>query len=168
MHCHAALPGEGAAPPSDNAEGFQWFHAGIQNRPRGPGTSSDEQAGSRSTLRGGDGSRYRRCRFCFLQKRILGTAGSKYWRCLGLRSFLLGVPRPSIRSPLLKPKRRHPSSARVPPPSYRQRFGAWTLSVAFRCSGFWVALSSLGERSNNCRRCLKFFYETGNQYCNRL
>jgi hypothetical protein len=49
------------------------------------------QAGSCRALRGGDGSRYSRCRFRILQKPILGTADSEYRYCLGVRGFLLEI-----------------------------------------------------------------------------
>jgi hypothetical protein len=45
---------------------------------------------------GGDGSRYGRCRFSVLQKPIVGTAEGEYWRCLGVRSFLLEMPQSSM------------------------------------------------------------------------
>src|SRR5579859_4521815 len=35
--------------------------------------------------------------FAFLQKPILGTADSEYWRCLGVRSFLLKIPQASMK-----------------------------------------------------------------------
>src|SRR5262249_12563026 len=54
------------------------------------------QTDSCSALRGGDGSRYSRCRFRVLQKPILGTADSEYWHCLGVRSFLLEIPHASM------------------------------------------------------------------------
>src|SRR5580693_397140 len=47
-------------------------------------------------LRDCDGSRYSRCRFRVLPKPILGTADSKYWHCLGVRSFLLEIPQASM------------------------------------------------------------------------
>jgi hypothetical protein len=54
------------------------------------------QTGSWGALRGGDGSRHSRCRFVVLQKPILGTADSKYWNCLGVRSFLFEIPQASM------------------------------------------------------------------------
>ena len=50
-----------------------------------------EQTWSRRALRGGDGSRYSRCRFRVLQKPILGTTDGQRWHCLGVRGFLLEI-----------------------------------------------------------------------------
>ena|SRR5580658_9483654 len=47
------------------------------------------QTGNDHALRGGDGSRYRRCRFRVLEKSILGTADSEYRHSLGVRRLLL-------------------------------------------------------------------------------
>jgi hypothetical protein len=50
-----------------------------------------------------DGSRHSRCRFRVLQKPILGTAGSEYWHCLGVRG-----PRS------IAPVERSPDDVRLP------------------------------------------------------
>ena len=54
------------------------------------------QTGSWRGVRGGHGSRHRRCRFRVLQTPILGTADGEYWHRLGLRSFLLEIPQASM------------------------------------------------------------------------
>src|SRR6478672_1314620 len=56
------------------------------------------QTDSCRALRGGDGSRHRRRRYCVLQKQILGTVGSECWNCVGVRSFLLQIPEESLNS----------------------------------------------------------------------
>jgi hypothetical protein len=54
------------------------------------------QTGSSRALRCGDGSRHRWCRFCVLQKPILGAADSEYWHCLSIRNFLFDIPLASM------------------------------------------------------------------------
>ena len=64
------------------------------------------QTGRQRSLRGGDGSRYRRFRFCVLQKSLLGTADVEYWYRLGVRSLLLQIPVASMIFPGLEIRER--------------------------------------------------------------
>ena len=57
--------------------------------------------GQTNNLRGGDGSRYSRCRSPVFQEQILGTAYGEYWHCLSLCSFLLQIFQPSMIAPIV-------------------------------------------------------------------